>query len=42
LPASVFGPVLKPPWLGQRPFSMAWRLQGWPARVRAEHEGRPG
>jgi hypothetical protein len=36
-PSGVRGPVLRPPWLGQRPFFSALRLHGCPARVLAPH-----
>ena len=37
LPASVFGPVLIPPWFLQRPLASAFAAQGLPLRVLAPH-----
>jgi hypothetical protein len=36
-PASVLGPVDRPPWFGHRPFVSALRMHGLPSRVRAPH-----
>jgi len=36
-PATVFGPVDKPPWFGQRPLGNAFLIQGIPALVFAPH-----
>jgi len=37
LPSAVRGPVLKPPWLRQRPFVSAFAWHGVPLRVLAPH-----
>ena len=38
-PALVRGPVLRPPWFGQRPFARAGRRQHVPRRVLAPQRG---
>jgi hypothetical protein len=39
IPLAVFGPVLSPPWIRQRPFAMAGHWHGVPRLVLAPHRG---